>query len=98
MMANGIYYIISLNILFFLTGYLFGKSGNSQAKNHGLLNNKNIQINKYSNQNSLSIDETKVVTKINTNGLEKKYDTISKEKQSTENISSAINKLKNIKG
>lgn len=97
-MTNGIYYIISLNILFFLTGYLFGKSSNSQAKKSGLLNSKHIQINKNNSQNSLSIDETKVITKINTDNLEKKYDTISKEKESTENISSAINKLKNIKG
>lgn len=97
-MSNGIYYIISLNILFFLTGYLLGKYGSSQAQKAGLLNSKKQQISRDTNQNSLSIDETKIVTKINTTNLEKKYDVISNEKHSTDNISSAINKLKNIKG
>jgi hypothetical protein len=45
----------------------------------------------------ISIDETKFVTTINTSGMEKKFDSLGDKKQTTENISDNINKLKNIK-
>lgn len=95
-MLNEIYYIISLNTLFFCVGYCIGRLNSSQDKNIGLINYKKNNIN--NNKNDVSIDETKIVTKINTNNLEKKYDIIGEETQSLENISSAINKLKNMKG
>jgi hypothetical protein len=47
---------------------------------------------------SISIDSTKVVTKIETDGLEKKYSKLGDIKQSEDNISSSVNKLKNMKG
>jgi hypothetical protein len=95
-MIDEIYYIVTLNILFFCTGYCIGRLRSSQAQNFGLINSKK-DANVHNKQN-VSIDETKVVTKIDTNKLQKKYDIIGEETQSLENISSAINKLKNMKG
>ena len=47
---------------------------------------------------TLSIDDRKYVTEIKTDHLEKKYTDLGDVKKSEENISSAINKLKNLKG
>lgn len=47
---------------------------------------------------SVSIDETKVVTNISTDNLVKKYDELGDKTVSNDNISSSINKLKNMKG
>jgi hypothetical protein len=67
----------------------------------GLVNHKNKNKSTFQNndvQQSVSIDERKVVTKISTDNLEKKYDNIGETKKTDDNISSAINKLKNMKG
>jgi hypothetical protein len=45
----------------------------------------------------VDIDETKFIPKIITDNLEKKYDKLATSKQSTENITDSINKLKNLK-
>ena len=50
------------------------------------------------NSNQLSIDDTKVVLKIDTGGMEKKFSDIGKTKVAEDDISSAVNKLKNMKG
>lgn len=50
------------------------------------------------NKKSISIDDTKFVGNIRTEGLEKKYENLGETKKSSENISGAINKLKNMKG
>jgi len=46
----------------------------------------------------INIDDTKFVGSINTDYMEKKYNSLGETKQSSENISGAINKLKNMKG
>ena len=43
------------------------------------------------------INDTKFVTEIKTDGMEKKYENLGEIKQSTENITDSINKLKNLK-
>jgi hypothetical protein len=48
-------------------------------------------------QNNISIDDTRYVVDIKTDNLEKKYDKLGDTTQSTEQISSSINKLKNLK-
>lgn len=53
---------------------------------------------KESNNKTIQIDDKKFVTEIKTTGMEKKYDTIGKEQISDKDISSSINKLKNMKG
>lgn len=45
----------------------------------------------------IDIDESTHVVKIKTDSLEKKYENISEEKQTQENISESVNKLKSLK-
>lgn len=105
-MTPELYYIIILNIIVLIVGYLLGKSHNTNSiiyqNNHktdtGSISKKNTSTKRKSNINKINIDETKVVTKIVTDNLEKKYDDLTESKESDENISSAISKLKNMKG
>lgn len=48
-------------------------------------------------QGVVSIDETKVVTNINTDNLVKKYEELGDKTVSNDNISGSISKLKNMK-
>lgn len=91
--------ICLLNIITFILGYLLGKINNIRYDNVSMSSNsiyKN-QENKSSLRNMVSIDEGKIVTKIDTSNLEKKYDKLGDDKVSEENISSSINKLKSMK-
>lgn len=87
--------LLAIGVCFFLIGYFYGshhRTGVSNITNHKeqyLPNNKTT---------SISIDETKFVTDIKTDNLEKKYQSLGDIKQSTESISQSINKLKNMKG
>lgn len=93
--------LLFLNIVFFCIGYLIGKS----TLNYQVLDRTNVSTRKVKettdnqiNKPLINIDDTKIVTKINTDGLEKKYDTLGDIKNSQENIASSISKLKNMKG
>jgi len=103
-MTPELYYIVIVNVLIFIAGYLIGKNNNNTIihSNSEILEdnikNKNIKRKEKNPLNQISIDETKVVTKIVTDNLEKKYENLAETKESNENISSAINKLKNMKG
>lgn len=91
--------ICLLNIIVFILGYLLGKINNIRYDNTNIARsfvNKN-QESKNILHNKLSIDEGKIVTKIDTSNLEKKYDKLGDDKVSEENISSSINKLKSMK-
>jgi hypothetical protein len=46
---------------------------------------------------AISIDDSKFVTDIKTDGMEKKYSSIAETKTSSEDISGSISKLKNMK-
>lgn len=46
---------------------------------------------------SISIDESKVVVSLDTTNLEKKYNQLGEVKQSSENITSSIDRLKHLK-
>lgn len=94
-----IYLIVILNLICFILGFLVarllsfgGVSYNSQAniatpgKNQEKLTKK------------VSIDDSKYITSIDTNSLERKYTNIAEEKHSEENISSSVSKLKQMKG
>jgi hypothetical protein len=86
-----------LIIFSFVLGYLVGRLNGSQGVSYIGRVSKNSQqsINQLS---KIDIDEKKFVVDINTNGLEKKYTELGETKQTQENISSAIDKLKNMKG
>ncbi len=91
--------IIALEIAIFVLGVYVGKNilgGNIESqKPESFLRN---QGKKKQNENQLSIDDTKVVLKIDTGGMEKKFKDIGKTKVTEDDISSAVNKLKNMKG
>jgi hypothetical protein len=88
--------LLMVGACLFFIGYFIGRQSsvgvsNSVTKTNRVNNNSTIIKDK------ISIDETKVVTEINTDGLEKKYETLGETKQSNENITNSINKLKNMK-
>jgi cytochrome c biogenesis protein ResB len=75
-----------------IIGYLIASSGVS-------INNK---VSKFSNSQAnkmakINIDDTKFVVDIKIDELEKKYEQLGDIKQSNDNISGSINKLKNMK-
>lgn len=93
---------VCLCITSFCLGFLLGKLNGIQVLT---TTEKEIQVKKYRQKEqpveekiNIEIDSRKVVTDIKTDGLEKKYDTLGEVKQSTENIGSSINKLKNLRG
>jgi hypothetical protein len=85
--------LLAIGVCFFLTGYLMASKHPNGVYSIG----KKLSIPEKLKTN-ISIDETKIVTKINTDDLEKKYDQLTETKSSQENISSSINKLKALKG
>jgi hypothetical protein len=87
-----------LYILFLCIGYLLGKTTFKNLEDTNLiLSNKKSNTSNIT-KNHIQIDDKKVVTKINTDNLEKRYDELGETKNSSENISSSVSKLKNMKG
>lgn len=88
-----IYILIILNIFSFLLGYLYGNRGGIQS--NIITKKQNSKV--ITQSSNIEIDDKKFVTDINTAGLEKKYDQLGDIKNSQTNISSSVNKLKNMK-
>lgn len=91
--------LLSIGACFFLIGYLLGKRAiegvyNSVNKPLGFFDNGKQADSKIA---KIKIDDAKYVTEIRTDGMEKKYDQLGDVKQSAENITNSINKLKNLK-
>ena len=91
-----IYLIVCINCC--LIGYLLGKNANYSSNNGVSKSVRTQQIKDIKTNQSVSIDETKIVTSINTDNLTKKYDELGETVVSNDNISSSISKLKNMKG
>ncbi len=91
-----LYALIVSNLFFFVIGFLSGRStysqGLTEAKPKSVFDKKNTT------KNTIEINDKKIVTNISTNNLEKKYTQLGEKKESSENISSTVNKLKNMKG
>lgn len=90
--------IIIVVINTFFIGYFFGRFTN----NNGVSIDKpksffRQQDSKTKEVNTISIDDKKFVVDITTEGLEKKYNSLGDIKTTEENISSSVNKLKNLK-
>ena len=87
-------------IIVFLLGLFIGISySNRGVSNNSIFHNKvNKNTSPTNSGVSISIDDTKFVTEIKTDGMEKKFETIGDTKNSTDNISNSIAKLKNLKG
>lgn len=97
-MINDLYILITLNIIIFMIGYLSGKYTRPIEHNNlvsFLSKNKNTK--ESSQKVDIDIDERKIVTKINTDNLEKKYDSLAQTQVSQNDIGESINKLKNLK-
>lgn len=91
--------LLSIGACFFFIGYLLGKRSVEGVyintnKPGGFFDSNKKQENKIT---KIKIDDAKYVTEIKTDGMEKKYDQLGDVKQSAENITSSINKLKNLK-
>jgi|694.fasta_scaffold02159_6 hypothetical protein len=92
---NYIVLSLSINIICLLIGYILGRlnsvgAGVSISKPKSYFNQKEHE--------KITIDDKKVVTEIKIDNLEKKFNTLGTKTVSDENISSSINKLKNMKG
>jgi hypothetical protein len=96
--------LILFNILFFVFGYILGRLNNTNGVYDNSQNQsqsffaKNKSQEQDKNSKKIDIDSTKVVIDIKTDNLQKRYDNLGETKQSSEQISSAINKLKNMRG
>lgn len=94
--------VILFNLVFILglfLGLMWSYSRNNIVNQTPGINNTKTASNQITkNPTKIEIDETKFVTKINTDGLEKKYTDIGNKKESDEQISTSINKLKSLKG
>jgi hypothetical protein len=92
---NVLYLLFAINIISFLLGFIFSKI--LIIPNHNINQNYKSKIfNK--EKNNVIIDDKKIVTKINTSGMEKKYETLGDTKKTQENITDSVNKLKSMKG
>lgn len=90
--------VLILSINTFVVGYIIGKKNSSQGffeAPGSFFKQQKTTIN--SQRPNIEIDDKKFVGDIKTDTLEKKYDSLGETKTSSENISGAINKLKNMK-
>lgn len=92
-----VFMLLCTGVLLFFIGYLYGKSGALGVSNNAYENHKHSNRTAPNKYQTIDIDDSKFVTEINTEGMEKKYAELGDTKESSENISKSINKLKNLK-
>lgn len=87
-------------IIIFLLGFLVGRLWSfNGVYNTGQTGSKVLSsINNKTTGQAISIDSSKFVVDIKTDGLEKKYQSLGDIKGTEETIESSVNKLKNMKG
>ena len=84
--------------LFFLVGYTLGRMSANYGVYDGDIKSSIVDNSKKKQQkNNITIDDTKYVVDIKTDDIEKKYHSLGDKKTSTDNISSSVDKLKNLK-
>ena len=93
-MTNEQLFIIIISVLSGLLGYVFGRLNISVITTN---KSQSSQKSFIKNLETIDINSAKYVTNIDIDGLEKKYTTLGETKQSTDDISASVNKLKNIK-
>lgn len=97
-----VFIIICLSIFIFsagiYTGSIFCKKNSAHSDTAPVSFLKQNKKNKGDMKTKISIDDTKVVTKIETSGMEKKFDEMGKKSTKENTIKSSINKLKRMKG
>lgn len=99
-----VYYVydhfLLFSIIFFVMGFLLGKifQSNKITQTQKIDSFFTTQKKEDTKKNhSIDIDASTHVVKIKTDGMEKHYENIATEQTKQENISSSINKLKNLK-
>jgi MFS superfamily sulfate permease-like transporter len=90
--------LVILNFFSFVLGFIVGKIWSISGVINSVEKPKSFLKESKTNQLSANIDERIIITDIKTDNMVKKYDTLGETKQSTENISSSVNKLKQMKG
>jgi hypothetical protein len=90
--------LLILNLLSFVVGFILGKIWSINGVTNTVVKPKSFLDNTKISTVSANIDERIVITDIKTDNMVKKYDNLGEVKQSTENISSSVNKLKQMKG
>lgn len=91
--------LLILNIISFILGFIWAKL--SSISGVSINTGKPRSFLKSSDEGKVSavtIDDKIYVTDIKTDGMVKKYDDLGEVKKSSENISSSVNKLKQMKG
>jgi hypothetical protein len=91
--------LLVIGVCLFLIGYFIGKQTNMGVSNT-IVSSKPASFFDNNNEKkpkAITIDNSKFVTDIRTDNLEKKYVELGEIKKSEENISESINKLKNLK-
>lgn len=86
--------LLAIGACFFLIGHYYGSRNYAGVYN---IRTKQKQVHNTGIDPNISIDDKKIVTKINTDSLEKKYNNLGDKTESTDNILESVNKLKNIK-
>ena len=89
-----IFIIVSIQIAVFISGIFIGKNMCINSRDSQSLYSHKLKSKELS---KIDIDERKVVSSIPTDNLEKKFDQITDEIETQTDISTSINKLKNIK-
>jgi hypothetical protein len=94
----GIGILIVSYVIVFILGLIIGRLwSNVGVYNNSPISKKPSSFFDKEVKKSISIDETKFVGDIKTEGLEKKYANIAEEKTTTSDIQTSIDKLKNLK-
>lgn len=88
--------LLAIGVCLFFIGYLLGKSSNNGVFNTNQ-NRTTSFFEENKPQNAIMMDDRKYVVNIKTDDLEKKYEALGDVKESKEDISSSISKLKNLK-
>ena len=98
------HHFILFSTVFLLIGYLLGNHfKNTINKEHDKVESffgqqkKRKPVDNKTKKSTIDIDDSTHVVKIKTDGLEKRYEEIGNKQTTTEDISSSINKLKNLK-
>lgn len=92
--TNIIFIVLIINA--FGIGYLIGKSINHYVSSNDKPSSF-FQQNNSKRKETILIDDKKFVTDIKTQDLEKKYDSLGDITQTSENVTDAVHKLKNLK-
>lgn len=98
------HHFILFSTVFLLIGYLLGTHfRNTKNKDDDKIESffdkqkKRTQVDNKTKKSTIDIDDSTHVVKIKTDGLEKKYEEIGNKQTTKEDISSSVNKLKNLK-